>query len=250
MTSPARGGCGAARFLLAALAAALLASGWAAGESEWADKPAGGGPPTVTLGTLLSGTCQQVQRYAESLVGSGVLRAAAERAVLFLDSLLGQENVSKVAMFFEMVIRVLAEGAASGLNVIAVYVTEILRVTGFDVALSSPFFTPEGVAAIAQWGLVALIGYWVLTVVLRLLIAVVRRVFWVVKTVLALWLFGLIATEKQVAAEVTAVRLGGLVLACVVLTLLTSRSEKACAVKHRLSALEDRVRAVEKRKVE
>ncbi|XP_040031175.2 uncharacterized protein LOC120818288 isoform X2 [Gasterosteus aculeatus] len=230
MTSPARGGCGAARFLLAALAAALLASGWAAGESEWADKPAGGGPPTVTLGTLLSGTCQQVQRYAESLVGSGVLRAAAE--------------------FFEMVIRVLAEGAASGLNVIAVYVTEILRVTGFDVALSSPFFTPEGVAAIAQWGLVALIGYWVLTVVLRLLIAVVRRVFWVVKTVLALWLFGLIATEKQVAAEVTAVRLGGLVLACVVLTLLTSRSEKACAVKHRLSALEDRVRAVEKRKVE
>lgn len=34
--------------------------------------------------------------------------------------------------FFEMVIRFLAEGAASGLNVIAVYVTEILRVTGFD----------------------------------------------------------------------------------------------------------------------
>ncbi len=31
-----------------------------------------------------------------------------------------------------MVIRFLAEGAASGLNVIAVYVTEILRVTGFD----------------------------------------------------------------------------------------------------------------------
>lgn len=34
--------------------------------------------------------------------------------------------------FLEMVIRFLAEGAASGLNVIAVYVTEILRVTGVD----------------------------------------------------------------------------------------------------------------------
>lgn len=34
--------------------------------------------------------------------------------------------------FLEMVIRFLAEGAASGLNVIAVYVTEILKVTGFD----------------------------------------------------------------------------------------------------------------------
>lgn len=33
---------------------------------------------------------------------------------------------------FETVIRFLAEGAASGLNVIAVYVTEILRVTGVD----------------------------------------------------------------------------------------------------------------------
>lgn len=34
--------------------------------------------------------------------------------------------------FLEMVIRFLAEGAASGLNVIAVYLTEILRVTGFN----------------------------------------------------------------------------------------------------------------------
>ncbi|XP_037315843.2 voltage-gated monoatomic cation channel TMEM109 isoform X1 [Pungitius pungitius] len=246
-----RAGCAAARFLLTAFAVAVLASGWVGAESEWANKPAGGGgPPTVTLGTLLTGTCREVQRYAESLVGSGVLRAAAEGAVLFLDSLLGQENVSKVAMFFEMVIRFLAEGAASGLNVIAVYVTEILRVTGFDVALSSPLFTPEAVAAIAQWGLVALIGYWVLTIVLRLLIGVVRRVFWVVKTVLALWLFGLIVTEKNVSADVTAVRLGGLVLACVLLTLLTTRAEKSCAVAHRLSSLEDRVKAVEKRKVE
>ncbi|KAM8909785.1 uncharacterized protein AB9W97_006472 isoform 1-T1 [Spinachia spinachia] len=242
------GGCAAARFLLAAFAVAALGS--AGAESEWSEQPAGRGPATVTLGALLTGTCREVQRYAESLVGSGALRAAKERAVLFLDSLLGQENVSKVAMFFEMVIRFLAEGAASGLNVIAVYVTEILRVTGFDVALSSPLFTPEGVAAIAQWGLVALIGYWVLTVVLRLLIGVVRRVFWVAKTVLALWLFGLIVTEKNVGADVTAVRLGGLVLACVLLTLLTTRSEKARAVTHRLSSLEDRVKAVEKRKVE
>uniref|UniRef100_A0A671WVV2 Si:dkey-74k8.3 n=1 Tax=Sparus aurata TaxID=8175 RepID=A0A671WVV2_SPAAU len=152
--------------------------------------------------------------------------------------------------FFEMVIRFLAEGAASGLNVIAVYVTEILRVTGFDVALTLPRFTPEGVTAIAQWGLVGLIGYWVLTIVLRLLICVVRRVFWVVKTVLALWLFGLIVTDKTASADTTAVRLGGLVLGCVLLTLLTSGSEKTCGVEHRLNSLEGRLKAVEKRKGE
>ncbi|XP_042349621.1 transmembrane protein 109-like isoform X1 [Plectropomus leopardus] len=243
-----RGGCAMVRFFLSSFLLAL-ALGWAGAEAEQA-KPTGESTSAVTLRTLITGTCAEIQRYAESVVGSGVIRSAAESAVLFLESMLGQENVYTVAMFFEMVIRFLAEGAASGLNVIAVYVTEILRVTGFDVAHALPRFTPEGVTAIAQWGLVALIGYWVLTIVLRLLISVVRRVFWVVKTVLALWLFGLIVTDKHASADVTAVRLGGLVLGCVLLTLLTSHSENACSVDSRLSSLEGRVKAVEKRKGE
>ncbi|XP_035525144.1 transmembrane protein 109-like isoform X2 [Morone saxatilis] len=222
-----RGGCAMARVFLSICVLVLGSLGWAG--AEQAD-PTAGSPPAVTLRTLITGTCQEVQRYAESVVGSGVIRSAAE--------------------FLEMVIRFLAEGAASGLNVIAVYVTEILRVTGFDVALTLPRFTPEGVTAIAQWGLVALIGYWVLTIVLRLFICVVRRVFWVVKTVLSLWLFGLIVTDKTAAADTTAVRLGGLVLGCVLLTLLTSGSEKTCVVDNRLSSLEGRLKAVEKRKGE
>nr|XP_046261528.1 transmembrane protein 109 isoform X2 [Scatophagus argus] len=226
-----------------------LAVAWAGAESEQA-KATGGSPPVVTLRTVITGTCQEVQRYAESVLGSGAIRSAAESAVLYLESLLGQENAYTVAMFLEMVIRFLAEGAASGLNVIAVYVTEILRVTGFDVALTLPRFTPEGVTAIAQWGLLALIGYWVLTIVLRLLICVLRRVFWVVKTVLALWLFGLIVTDKNAAADTTAVRLGVLVLGCVLLTLLTSGCEKTVSVDDRLSCLDSRLKAVEKRKGE
>ncbi|TMS17391.1 hypothetical protein E3U43_001460 [Larimichthys crocea] len=244
------GGCAMAQvFLTICLLVLGLTVGWTGAEAEQAD-PTEGSPPAVTLRTLITGTCQEVQRYAESVVGSAVIRSAAESAVLFLESMLGQENIYTVAMFFQMVIRFLAEGAASGLNVIAVYVTEILRVTGFDVALTLPRFTPEGVTAIAQWGLVALIGYWVLTIVLRLLICVVRRVFWVVKTVLALWLFGLIVTDKTATADTTAVRLGGLVLGCVLLTLLTSGSEKTCSVDNRLSSLEGRLKAVEKRKGE
>lgn len=116
--------------------------------------------------------------------------------------------------------------------------------------MTLPRFTPEGVTAIAQWGLLTLIGYWVLTVVLRLLICVVRRVFWLVKTVLTLWLFGLIVMDKTASADTTAVRLGGLVLGCVLLTLLTTDSEKISSVDHRLSSLEGRLKAVEKRKAE
>ncbi|XP_071313621.1 voltage-gated monoatomic cation channel TMEM109-like isoform X1 [Trachinotus anak] len=245
-----RGGCAMARFFLTISVLVLgLTVGWAEAEAGQA-KPTGESPPTVTLHTVITGTCQEVQRYAESVLGTGVVRSAAESAVLFLESLLGQENVYTVAMFLEMVIRFLAEGAASGLNVIAVYVTEILKVTGFDVALTLPRFTPEGVTAVAQWGLVALIGYWVLTIVLRLLIAVLRRVFWVVKTVLALWLFGLMVTDKTASTDTTAVRVAGLVLVCVLLTLLTSASEKSCVVENRLSSLEGRLKAVEKRKGE
>ncbi|XP_037833439.1 uncharacterized protein si:dkey-74k8.3 isoform X1 [Kryptolebias marmoratus] len=173
-----------------------------------------------------------------------------QSAVLSLESLLGQENVRTMAMFLETVIRFLAEGAASGLNVIAVYVTEILRVTGFDVALTLPRFTPEGVTAVAQWGLVGLIGYWVLTVILRLLFGVFRHMFWVVKMVLALWLFGLIVTDKHASAETTATRVGVLVLAFVLLTLFTSGFDKSSAVEHRLSKLERRVRDVERTKAD
>ncbi|XP_035505426.1 transmembrane protein 109 isoform X1 [Scophthalmus maximus] len=242
-----RGGCAAARVLLAVSVLLLGSAGSGRGAAA---EPAGdrAPAPAVTLRTLLAGTCQEVQRHVESVVGTGVLRSAAERALSCLESFLGQEKVHSVAMFFGMVIRFLAEGAASGLNVIAVYVTEILRVTGFDVAKTLPRFTPEGVTSFAQWGLLALIGYWVLIVVLRLLFAVFRQVFWVVKTVLALWLFGLIVTDRTAAADITAVRLVGLVLVCALLTLLSSASEKSCAVEHRLSCLEGRLKAVEKRK--
>ncbi|XP_008325296.1 transmembrane protein 109 isoform X1 [Cynoglossus semilaevis] len=243
-----RSGCAVARFSLMLLVLGLFVS-WEPAAAQQA-RPTEEKPPTVTLRTLITGTCQEIHRYAESVLGTGVVRSVAESAVLFLESLLGQDNVHTVTMFFEMVIRFLAEGAASGLNVIAVYVTEILRVTGFDAALTLPRFTPEGVTAFAQWGLLALIGYWILTIVLRLLMAVFKQVFWVVRTVLALWFFGLIVSDKTATSDTTALRLSGLVLVCALLTLLSSTSEKSRGVEKRLSVLENRLRAVEKRKGE
>ncbi|XP_008418418.1 uncharacterized protein LOC103471297 isoform X1 [Poecilia reticulata] len=230
------------------LSVAALALGvslcWAGGQQAKAESP-----PVVTLRTVITGTCQEIQRYAESLVGAGVIRSAAESAVLYLESKLGQENVQTLAMFLSTAIRFLAEGAASGLNVIAVYVTEILRVTGFDVA-TLPRFTPEGVTAVAQWGLVGLIAYWILTILLRLLVGVFKQLFWVVKTVLALWLFGLIVTDKYASAETTAIRVGVLVLVVALLTLFTSSSEKTSGLESRVNKLEGRLRAVERRKEE
>ncbi|KAK0139811.1 hypothetical protein N1851_023285 [Merluccius polli] len=202
----------------------------------------------VNLRTLITGTWKDVRQYVDSVVGTNLIPSTMERAVLCLESVLGQENFYTAAMFVEMIIRFLAEGAASGLNVIAVYVTEILRVTGIDVPLSFPRFTPEGVTAVAQWGLLALIGYWLLTVLLRLFICIVRRVFWMLKTVAALWLFGLIVSDGRASADTTAVRLASLVLVCVVLGVAFPGAEKTVAAERRLSQLEGRLTALERRK--
>ncbi|XP_038848954.1 uncharacterized protein LOC120047492 [Salvelinus namaycush] len=183
---------------------------------------------SVSLPSLVTGTCKDVHKYVESVVGNNVIESTVE--------------------FFEMLIRFLAEGAASGLNVIAVYVTEILRVTGVDVQLPFPHFTPEGVASVGQWALLALIGYWVLSIVLRLLVGVVRRVFWMLKAGTALWLFGLIVSDTKAGSDTTAVRLAGLVLGCALLGLASYGSEKTSHVEDRLSILEGRVKVVERRK--
>uniref|UniRef100_A0A3B4AWZ0 Uncharacterized protein n=1 Tax=Periophthalmus magnuspinnatus TaxID=409849 RepID=A0A3B4AWZ0_9GOBI len=217
----ASGGCAVPRRLLntAVFTVLLLAVGWAAAEEQ---AEASAKSPPVTLRTVITGTCHEIQHYVESLVGTSVVRSVIEV----------HKSINLLS--------------ASGLNVIVVYVTEILRVTGFDATL--PPVTPEAVTAVAQWGLLTLIGYWILAIVLRLLIGVVRQVFWIIKTVLALWFFGLIVLDKTATADTTAVRLTGLVLVCVLLTLLTSGSEKTSAVEQRISSLEGRLKAVEKSK--
>ncbi|XP_077466332.1 BRI3-binding protein-like isoform X1 [Stigmatopora argus] len=209
-------------------------------------------PMTASLRGILHGSSQEFHRYAESLVGIGVVRSTAERALLSLVSLLGQENVNSVAMFLGTVVRFLAEGVAAGLNVIAVYVAEILRVAGFDAASALPRFTPEGVTSAAQWGVLALLAYWFLNVLLRLAFDTLRHVFWLVKMAAALWLFLAIVGDAGAGSDLTAVRLGALVLGYVLVGMFTSGSDRgvkvASAVEHRLKNLEGRVRAVEKKK--
>ncbi|XP_077588878.1 uncharacterized protein LOC144207336 isoform X1 [Stigmatopora nigra] len=210
-------------------------------------------PTTASLRGILHGSSREFHRYAESLVGIGVVRSSAERALLSVVSLVGQENVNSVATFLGTLVRFLAEGVAAGLNVMAVYVAEILRVAGFDAASALPRFTPEGVTAVAQWGVLALLAYWFLSVLLRLALDTLRHVFWLVKMAAALWLFLLIVGDAGAAADLTAVRLGALVLGYVLVGMFTSGSDGGAGaavsgVEHRLKSLEGRVRAVEKKK--
>lgn len=49
----------------------------AAAEAEQT-KAAPGSAAPVTLRTIITGSCQEVQRYAESVLGSGVIRSVTE----------------------------------------------------------------------------------------------------------------------------------------------------------------------------
>lgn len=69
-----------ARVLLAAcvLAVGLALGRTGAGAEAGAEQVKAESPAVVTLRTLITGSCQEVQRYAESVLGAGVIRSTAE----------------------------------------------------------------------------------------------------------------------------------------------------------------------------
>lgn len=68
-----RGGCAMARVFFTTLVLVLVCSVGRAGAEQ-----AEPNTPVVTLRTLVTGTCQEVQRLLESLLGNDVIRSAAE----------------------------------------------------------------------------------------------------------------------------------------------------------------------------
>lgn len=64
-------------FLTICVLALGLTVAWAGAEAR-AEQAKADSPSVVTLRTVFTGTCQEIHRYAESLVGTSVIRSAAE----------------------------------------------------------------------------------------------------------------------------------------------------------------------------
>ncbi|XP_064193835.1 voltage-gated monoatomic cation channel TMEM109 [Anguilla rostrata] len=170
----------------------------------------------------------------------------------YVVSVVGTQAIDKSLECVQGVIRVLSEGAASGLNVVAVYVSEIFKAAGIPIKLPFHRITPEGVAFVAQWALVAVIGYWLLSLLLRLVGSVVRRILWLLKLGVALWLFSLIVGDTEAGVETTALRLAGLVCACVLMGMggASDRNRDSAHLEKRIRSLEAKLRTVERKKEE
>ncbi|XP_036424750.1 transmembrane protein 109 isoform X2 [Colossoma macropomum] len=211
----------------------LLLLGVTAGCREHASPPQE--PPSAaspSFASYFTECLDPVLGYVESVVGTQVMKTCGE--------------------FVEMVLRFVAEGAASGLNVIAVYVSEILRATGLGDPVSIPHFTAEGVSSVVKYALLGVIAYWLLCAVLRVGVVLLRRVFWLVKSIVVVWLFVRIISDPTAAPDTTAVRVSLLVIFCAVVSVASgsiSGTNSAC-LESRLSTLEGKVKVMEKRKTE
>lgn len=104
--------------------------------------------------------------------------------------------------------------------------------------------TPEGLIFVTQWFLVALIGYWLLSLTFHLIASTLRRALWLFKVSMALACFGLILSDRSVDSETRAIRLAVLVLVCVLLGVGTSRGS---SVADKTAHLEEQVRILERR---
>lgn len=114
-----------------------------------------------------------------------------------------------------------------------------------------PHFTAEGVSAVTKWALLALIGYWLLSLLLRVTVGLVRRAFWLIKAVVVLWLFVRIVSDPAAPTEVTTMRLTLLVLICAVFGVATSSGAGTGGIlESRIKILEGQVKGLEKKKTQ
>lgn len=186
--------------------------------------------------------------FAEEFTSGSVILEPLDALRRYVESFVGTHAIKICVEFVEMVLQFVAEGAASGLNVIAVYVSEILRATGANEIISIPHFTAEGVSAVTKWALLALFGYYLLYFLLRVTVGLVRRVFWLVKPVVVVWLFVRIVSDPIALPEVTTMRLTLLVLICAVFAVAASSGEgRNGSLESRISRLEGQVNGTEKK---
>ncbi|XP_070767817.1 voltage-gated monoatomic cation channel TMEM109 [Enoplosus armatus] len=206
----------------------------------------------VLSALLLSATGEKVSESRSGMIQE--LRTAladmAGEGRTYLGRLAGEQTVLSVQKAFSQVLGVVAGSLAGGLNMLLQYVSHLLRAAGVQVGFPINKVTPEGLIFVAQWVLVALIGYWLLSLALRLVASTLRRTLWLLKVGAALACFGLILSDHSVGTDAMAVRLAVLVCVCVLMGVGTWRgsnaADKTAHLEEQVKVLERRLREMER----
>ncbi|XP_062334423.1 voltage-gated monoatomic cation channel TMEM109 [Osmerus eperlanus] len=199
-------------------------------------------------------TFEKSSMYSERTGGLWeTLTDLSEEAHSYVVHLVGARTLKAVQKSLSQVVWTVAGGLASALTVTSQYLTQLLRAAGVEVDLHLDHITPESVVNIGQWVLLALIGYWLLSMALRLVASTLRRVLWLLKLSAVLGLFGLILSDSDAETQTTALRLAGLGCLCILLGIGQPGAGSAVKTAHleeQVRALERRVREMERRRIE
>ncbi|XP_028299096.1 voltage-gated monoatomic cation channel TMEM109 [Gouania willdenowi] len=169
----------------------------------------------------------------------------------YLDRLAGEQTVLSVQKAFSQVLSGVAKSLAIGLNVLLQYTSQLLKAAGLHVRVPASRVTAEGVIFVAQWVLVVVIGYWLLSHMLRLVASTLRCVLWLVKVGLALACFVFILSDYRVGTETMALRLAALVFVCVLFGVsfgggAPNTADKTARLEEQVKLLEKRLRDMER----
>ncbi|XP_037327698.1 voltage-gated monoatomic cation channel TMEM109 [Pungitius pungitius] len=201
--------------------------------------------------------CVSAEKDSESRYGSirefrATLAELAGEGRTYLGRLAGEQTVLSVQKAFSQVLAAVAGGLSAGLNVLSQNVSHFLQAAGFHASLPISEVTPDGVVFVAQWVLAAFIGYWLISLVFRLVASTLRRALWLLKVGVALVCFGLILSDHSVGSDTMAARLAALVCVCVLLGVGATKSSDAAdqtaRLEEQVKMLETRLRELEKRR--
>lgn len=179
-----------------------------------------------------------------------IITSLSEEAHSFLVSTIGEKRVDLSLKFLQSGVKWLSDAVASALNVAIRYITEILESAGIDAKLPFQKVTPEGVIFVTQWAILAVLAYWILSFILRLVVGAVRQALWLLKLSFAVGTFGLILSDSGASAETTALRLAGLACVCVLLGIGTASAKSDAHLENKVKMLERRLKEMEKSKME
>ncbi|XP_048341259.1 transmembrane protein 109 isoform X2 [Sphaerodactylus townsendi] len=113
---------------------------------------------------------------------SKITRAARET----LEDILGPDNFLILNENISSAFWVLSSGISSGLFAVARIAGQFLTSFGIDGDHATQFLklSPDQVQTLLLWGLAALIGYWLLSLLLNLVLGILSRILWGLKLVI------------------------------------------------------------------
>nr|XP_046250654.1 uncharacterized protein LOC124062151 [Scatophagus argus] len=163
------------------------------------------------------------------LVNLFVEEKATEESRKQREVLCMQQNLYQA---YTQALDVVAGHLACGLNVLLQYITHFLWAAGIKVSLPVNAVTPEGVIFAAQWILLPLICYRMITSALLLVTLFLKWLWWLLKVGVALACFELILNGFSVGMKVTAFRLLCLVCVCILDIILRKDLTKSARLVH------------------